>query len=96
VEVAPTVEDVKRIVVFAEKVREKGGGVVCRCGAGMSRAAGAGVVCLGVWLGKGSEEECVSKVREIRRGAVPHLGVVRFADELLGREGKLVGAVMRR
>jgi predicted protein tyrosine phosphatase len=94
-EVAPTVEDVRRIVEFAEKMREKEGVVLCQCGAGMSRAAAAGLVCLSVWLGSGSEEQCVRRVREIRRGAMPHLGVMRWADELLRREGALVRAVMK-
>jgi len=94
VEVAPTVEDAHKIIEFAEAAREAGGIVLCHCGAGMSRAAAAALICLAVWRGEGAEAECVGEVLQARRGAVPHLGLVRLADEVMGRGGHLVSAVV--
>jgi predicted protein tyrosine phosphatase len=93
VEVGPTVEDAGAIVAFAEKMRDDGGIVLCHCGAGMSRAAAGGLICLAVWRGEGAEAECVAEVLRMRRGAVPHVGLVGLADEVMGRGGRLVRAL---
>ena len=93
VEVAPKSEDAAAIVDFAKRVREVQGIVLCQCGGGMSRAPAAALICLAVWRGEGREEECVQEVRRLRRGAVPHVGLVRFADEVMGRGGRLVEAL---
>jgi predicted protein tyrosine phosphatase len=93
VEVAPAMADAAAIIRFAETVGGIDGIVLCHCGGGMSRAPAAALVCLAVWLGAGREAQAVEHVRTVRRGAVPHVGLVRFADELLGRGGRLVGAL---
>ena len=93
VEVAPRKEDAAAIVQFAERVREVKGIVLCQCDGGMSRAPAAALICLAVWCGAGTEEECIAEVRRLRRGAVPHVGLVGFGDELLDRGGRLVKAL---
>jgi len=93
VEVAPTKADAAAIVELAERIREVRGIVLCHCDGGMSRAPAAALICLAVWHGEGREKECVAEVRRLRRGAVPHAGLVGFADELLGRGGKLLQAL---
>ena len=93
VEVAPTRSDAERIIQFADAVRGIDGTVLCHCGGGMSRAPAAALICLTRWLGAGTEAECVDAVGRIRRGAVPHLGLVRFADDLLERDGRLLRAI---
>ena len=92
-EVAPTPADAAAIIRFAGDVRALDGTVLCHCGGGMSRAPAAAVVCLAVWRGPGAEAECAEEVTRLRRGAVPHAGLVRFADELLGRKGRLICAL---
>ena len=92
-EVPPTPADAAAIVRFAEDVRDAGGVLLCHCGGGMSRAPAAALICLAVWRDVGAEAECVRAVRAVRRGAVPHAGLVRLAAELLGRGGRLVQAV---
>jgi predicted protein tyrosine phosphatase len=89
VETAPSSSDAEAIVQFARSVRECKGIVLCHCGAGVSRAPAAGLIC----LGEGREEECVTEILRLRKGAVPHVGLVRLADELLGSEGRLVKAL---
>jgi predicted protein tyrosine phosphatase len=93
VEVVPTIEDAHAIIAFAESLRGTSGFLLCHCGAGMSRAPAAALICLTVWRGRGSEAECAGIVRELRQGVVPHAGLVRFADQSLGREGRLVATI---
>jgi predicted protein tyrosine phosphatase len=92
-EVVPTVGDAQAVIRFAEATRDIEGAVLCHCGGGMSRAPAAALICLAVWRGPGAEAGCVADVLKLRRGAVPHVGLVRFADELLGRETKLARAL---
>jgi predicted protein tyrosine phosphatase len=92
-EAAPTASDAAAIVRFAEGVHGIEGILLCHCGGGMSRAPAAGLICLATWGGPGTETECVEEVLRLRRGAVPHAGLVRFADELLGRSGRLIGTL---
>ena len=93
VQVPPSSADAAAIIDFAERTRELKGNVLCHCGGGVSRAPAAAVICLTVWTGEGHEVVCASEVLRLRPMAVPHAGLVRFADGLLGREGKLVRAV---
>ena len=59
----------------------------------MSRAPAAALICLAVWAGAGREAACAAEVRSLRPGAVPHRGLVRLADDLLGSGGSLIGAL---
>jgi predicted protein tyrosine phosphatase len=93
-EVAPTTADAAAIVDFAEAVRGIDGIVLCHCGAGISRAPAAALICLSVWRGPGTEAECVAEVLRLRPAAVPHVGLVRSADERLGRQNRLVSVLM--
>jgi predicted protein tyrosine phosphatase len=95
-EVPPTSSDARAIIDFAESLRGTSDLLLCHCGGGMSRAPAAGLICLAVWAGPGREVECVERVSNLRRGAVPHAGLIRFADTLLGRGGKLLDAVSTR
>lgn len=90
IEVAPVSADAASIIEFAERIRNAEGIVLCHCGGGMSRAPAAALICLAVWRGPGIERDCVEEIFRLRRGAVPHVGLARFADILLGRKGKLV------
>lgn len=92
-EVAPVEADAEAIIQFANAMRDDRDVLLCHCGGGISRAPAAALICLSVWRGAGSEVECVSEILKLRRGAVPHVGLVRLADELLSRSGKLVEAL---
>ena len=93
-EVAPTREDARAIVEFAHSLGDSRDGVLlCHCGAGISRAPAAALICLAVWRGVGEERRCVDEVLAIRPAAQPHRGLIRFADELLDRDGRLIGAI---
>ena len=92
-EVSPVPADAAAIIAFAERTRTAAGVLLCHCGGGVSRAPAAALICLSVWRGPGTEAECVAEVLHRRRGAVPHAGLVRYADELLGRDRMLVNAL---
>ncbi len=89
----PTVGDARAIVEFAREVRGMEGSLLCHCGGGISRGPAAAILFLATWMGVGREVESVLVVLGGRRGAQPHLDLVRFGDEVLGRGGRLVGAV---
>ena len=89
----PTSEHVRAIVEFAERVRGIDGAVLCHCMAGVSRSTAAGLLCLAAWTGPGNEEYCVRELMRVRPCAIPHRDLVRFGDELLGRDGRLMRAL---
>jgi predicted protein tyrosine phosphatase len=95
-EVPPTPSDAAAINAFARSLaltdRTAPGVLLCHCGAGMSRAPAAALICLATWHGPGTEAECVQHIRRLRPGAAPHLGLVRFADQLLARNCRLTSA----
>ena len=93
VEIAPRAEDAASIIKFADNLRDQSGIVLCHCAGGMSRAPAAALICLATWRGPGAEADCVTEIRKLRKGAVPHIGLLRFADELLNRGGALVSAL---
>jgi predicted protein tyrosine phosphatase len=95
IQVPPTREDVEQIIAFARAVRDVDGSVLVHCAGGVSRAPAAALVCLATWAGPGTEAECVRQIQSLRPAAVPHMGVVRLADALLGRGGRLSGALLR-
>ncbi len=89
----PTVEDAAKITEFAESIKDLQGMVLCHCAGGISRSPAAAILCLAVWTGPGNEDYCVNYVRQRRTCAIPHCDVVRFGDQLLGREGRLFDAL---
>ena len=93
-EVPPTSDDAAALIDFARSLTGADGTLLCHCGGGMSRAPAAALICLAAWKGPGTEAECVETVRRLRRGAVPHVGLIRFADTLLDRDRRLVGALL--
>jgi predicted protein tyrosine phosphatase len=93
VETPPTEADAAAIIDFARATEDSDGVVLCHCGGGMSRAPAAALICLAAWNGPGAEVRCAREVLTLRRGAVPHAGLVRFADQALGRNGALMNAL---
>ncbi len=92
---SPVAEDANRIIKFAESIKDVQGMVLCHCAGGISRSPAAAILCLAVWTGPGNEDYCVNYVLQRRICAIPHTDVVRFGDQLLGREGRLIDALRR-
>jgi len=91
----PTIEHARQIIEFAESIRAMDGVLLCQCLAGVSRSAAAALLCLSQWTGPGREDDCVKLLLAVRPCASPHPDLVRFGDECLARQGRLVTAMER-
>jgi predicted protein tyrosine phosphatase len=94
-EAGATVDDIRRLIDTARSFADKSGRVVIHCQAGISRSTAAATIFYAVLLGEGREEEAIARVIAARQFALPNRRMIRLADELLGREGRLIAAVER-
>src|SRR4030095_7945374 len=92
-ESGPTEEDIRRIVRLADSLKSVGGKVLIHCGAGGSRSAAAALIIYACWLGPGREQEAMEKVFTQRPIAKPNRRMVKLADDILEREGRLIDAL---
>lgn len=88
----PQRSDVERLIRHAEALRQAGL-VYCHCNAGISRSTAAAFVLRCIWRGPGCEEVCLQAVFDDRPQAEPNELIVRYADDLLGRGGKMIEAL---
>ena len=91
----PAVEHASSIIDFARSIRRLDGILLCECLGGVSRSAAAALLSLATWTGPGQEQYCVERVLSVRPCAVPHADLVKFGDELLCRDGRLLEALRR-
>jgi predicted protein tyrosine phosphatase len=91
--VAPNMDDARAIIEFAHATRHVDGTVLFSCQGGVSRSAAAAMICLAAWTGKGREEYCAEMLLRVRPCASPNRSLIRFGDELLQRDGRLICAV---
>jgi len=70
------------------------GSMLVHCRAGVARSAGLALGIIADRLGPGREREAVAALLKDRPAARPNLIVLRMADVLLGREGRLFDAWM--
>jgi predicted protein tyrosine phosphatase len=66
--------------------------VLVHCHAGISRSTAAAAILM-AQFNPGREDEVCARLTEIRPQAWPNSRMIRFADELLGRDGALLAAV---
>lgn len=85
-----TPEQIREAIEFA-RGRER---LLVHCQAGVSRSTALGLGCLADRMGPGSEERAVHELMRMVRWAVPNLWVVKLADDTLGREGRLLQALL--
>jgi predicted protein tyrosine phosphatase len=98
-QIAPTREDVERLLVFGRQVSETPEAhLLVHCRAGVSRSTAAALILLQVhpeWPASAA----LHAVAAIRPRAWPNLLILEFGDALLGRNGEIVaaaGAIYRR
>jgi len=93
----PTIHDVKQIIEFGETCltasKTKRVHLLIHCMAGVSRSTAAAFAILCMIHGKGSEPESLEHLLAIRPDALPNRLVVKYADQLLGRDGKMLEAL---
>ena len=92
-ELGATEEDVWQIIRLAEGLRSSTGKVLIHCEAGVSRSSAAALIMYACWLGPGREREAMGRVLAQRPVAAPNPRMVRLADRLLERGGRLVGVL---
>jgi predicted protein tyrosine phosphatase len=92
--VLPQTPDVDAILAFG---RDAGGlsHLLIHCHAGISRSTAAMLMILAQAYPRETEDAIVDRLLEIRPQAWPNSRMIGFADELLGRDGRLSAAVGR-
>ena len=93
---APEREHVERLVRFGAELDEAGPALrhlLVHCHAGISRSTAALTTLLARHTPLGDESAIFERIREIRPIAWPNSRMVAFADEILGRGGRLNAAL---
>jgi len=88
---APSADDVARLIAFARDW-DRAQPMLVHCWAGVSRSTAAAYV-VACALGSRSEREIAQALRRASPSATPNPLIVRHADALLGREGRMVQAI---
>jgi predicted protein tyrosine phosphatase len=93
--VLPEVADVEKILAFGRELGEDTGHLLIHCHAGISRSTAAMAMILAQAF-PGEDEGAIGDwLVRVRPQAWPNSLMIRFADELLRRDGRLTAAVNR-
>jgi predicted protein tyrosine phosphatase len=99
-QIAPTREDVERLLVFGREVSETPKAhLLVHCRAGVSRSTAAAALILMQTNPEWPASQALDVVAAIRPRTWPNLLILEFGDALLGRNGEIVaaaGAIYRR
>ncbi|MGO4523513.1 tyrosine phosphatase family protein [Microvirga sp. 2MCAF35] len=98
--ILPTPQDVESILRFGDDVMEEGEGhveghLLVHCHMGVSRSTAAMLTLMAQANPDESEDVLFERLAEIRPQAWPNSLMVDFADDLLGRNGRLTDALRR-
>ena len=91
----PEKADVAAILAFGREVGDDVRHLLIHCHAGISRSTAAMLMILAQALPHEGEDAVVGRLLHIRPQAWPNSRMIGFADELLGRDGRLSAAVGR-
>jgi predicted protein tyrosine phosphatase len=91
--VLPAVSDVEAILAFGRDLGGDLGHLLIHCHAGISRSTAAMTMILAEAFPHESEDSIIDRVTQIRPQAWPNSRMIGFADQLLGRDGRLIAAV---
>jgi predicted protein tyrosine phosphatase len=90
--VLPAEEHVLRLIDFAE-AWDRRRPMVVHCFAGISRSTAAAFITLCVARPGRDETDIARRLRQASRFATPNSRLVAIADDLLGRQGRMVDAI---
>jgi predicted protein tyrosine phosphatase len=97
--IAPTPDDMAAILGFGAELEAAGGDrdghLLVHCHMGVSRSTAAMLTLLAQAYPDESEDRLFARLREIRPQAWPNSLMVGYADEQLGRGGRLTAALRR-
>jgi predicted protein tyrosine phosphatase len=88
----PQKADVEAILTFGRDAAEAGG-LLIHCHAGISRSTAATLMILAQAHPDEGEDSLADRLLQTRPQAWPNSRMIRFADELLDRRGRLVAAI---
>lgn len=91
--VLPRVEHVEAILAFGRDIGDDLSHLLVHCHAGISRSTAAMAMILAQAFPQEDEHAVVDRLLRIRPQARPNSRMIGFADELLGRNGRLTAAV---
>ncbi len=91
--VLPERADVEAVLAFARDAGADLRHLLIHCHAGVSRSTAAMLMILAQAHPEETEEAMVQRLIKIRPQAWPNSRMIAFADDLLGREGRLTAAV---
>src|SRR5271165_4248475 len=94
--VLPQKADVEAILAFGRDAGDDLRHLLIHCHAGISRSTAAMAMILAQAFPQDKEDAIVDRLMRIRPQALPNSRMIEFADELLGREGRLNAPVSRR
>ena len=97
---SPQVEHVAEIVRFGAELassrdERREGHLLVHCHMGVSRSTAAMLTLLAQTYPQETEDRLFERLRQIRSQAWPNSRMIAFADDLLGRKGRLVSALCR-
>lgn len=89
----PVRYDVEQIVKFAEAI-QPGEHTLCHCNAGISRSSAAALTIIASKLKPNGEnaQRAITELMSIKDIIHPNRAMVQYADDILGWDGRLVGA----
>lgn len=91
--ILPERDAIETLLTLGDALHDRApGAVLVHCHAGISRSTAAAAILMAQY-NPGREAEVCERLLAIRPQAWPNSRMIRFADELLERDGALVGAV---
>jgi predicted protein tyrosine phosphatase len=91
-QVTPDVAHVERLVAFVRRW-DRAAPMVIHCYAGISRSTAAAFTTVCALNPQRDEADIAMSLRRVSPTAMPNGRIVRLADQLLGRDGRMVAAV---
>jgi predicted protein tyrosine phosphatase len=88
----PTAADAERMISFLDSWNRKAP-MLIHCWAGISRSTAAAFVACCMLRPQAAEEDLAFELRRASPSATPNRLIVSLADDILGRDGRMVSAV---
>ncbi|WP_373505776.1 tyrosine phosphatase family protein [Aestuariivirga sp.] len=88
----PRAADAEKLIAFLEGW-ERTNPMLIHCWAGISRSTAAAYTALCLFRPRADEEELAWELRKASPSATPNRLIVSLADDVLGREGRMVRAI---
>jgi predicted protein tyrosine phosphatase len=93
--VLPRPGDVEAILAFGREIGDDPGHLLVHCHAGISRSTAAMLMILAQAFDRDDEDAVVARLEQTRPQAWPNSLMIGFADQRLGRDGRLSEAVRK-